>query len=324
MCVAQDAIDLGAKAVMLFDGENEAELNIETKLIDGFTYRIPFELRFKEDIALSDLQGETVCQCASLQFEATATRDQSSVAMGNIFLRPQAVDLVQTLRAFGNRSGDVEAVKIGRINVNCKVYSPVRFTPSLIEVVNHRFPVDTIELHVSNGVDVVDVSMSDSNAQIESKYENGSSLFRLKLNDSPLKEDQGELIAEFSIKYRGTVRKHTASIPYASKSSVRVVPSVVTFRQREKVFIGRLVVMGFGPSETTGPTLLLEKQVEAGDWEQTNVVFEMDQFGFGKAIGRLALPLDQSVIESGTRSKLRLVDKETRSVAAEFEAVLVR
>ncbi len=94
---------------MLFDGENEAELNIETKLIDGFTYRIPFELRFKEDIALSDLQGETVCQCASLQFEATTTRDQSTVAMGNIFLRPQAVDLVQTLRAFGNRSGENRA-----------------------------------------------------------------------------------------------------------------------------------------------------------------------------------------------------------------------
>lgn len=75
-------IDLEGKAVLHFDGKSEAELTVNTDLIDGFVYRIPAELSVANDLKFMDLKGRTICQCASLQFDknmvATPMKMESS------------------------------------------------------------------------------------------------------------------------------------------------------------------------------------------------------------------------------------------------------
>ena len=65
-------------------------------------------------------------------------------------------DLAQILDAFGMRPGELDPVRIGRARVDCKVYSPLRLIPSVVEVKDNRFPVSSIALRVSNGVEIIE------------------------------------------------------------------------------------------------------------------------------------------------------------------------
>ena len=125
----QTVIDVDSKVEIQFDGESEAELSIKASLIDGFTYHLPVELTVGEGVELDDLGGKIICQCASLQFEKKSIASKNEVVNGQILLRPKSADLVQTLDAFGTRSCEHDPVRIGRVRVNCKVYSPLRFLP---------------------------------------------------------------------------------------------------------------------------------------------------------------------------------------------------
>lgn len=320
----QSVIDLDAKVMLRFDGKSEAELRVEAGLIDGFTYRIPVELRVDEGVKLEDLHGKTICQCASLQFDKKSIADQKEVVTGQILLRPKSGDLAQILDAFGMRPGELEPVRIGRVKVDCKVYSPLRLVPSVVEVKDNRFPVSSIALRVSNGVEIIEAKLSDSNSAITAVFEREKNQFRLDLGDAPLPDAEGELVAEFEFIYKGKKANYVASIRYAPKAAVRVVPSKVSLRVHEDGYIGRLVVLGFGPSDTAKPTLMLEKQLSDGTWEKTNVELVIDSFGFGKTIGRFVLPNNQTIVDSEAKARMRLIDTGTNVAVAEFEIVLVK
>ena len=158
---AQTVIDLEAKAAIRFDGKSEVELRVEAALIDGFTYRIPVELTVGDGVELDDLHGKTICQCASLQFDRKSINFETKMVSGQILLRPKSSDLVQILDAYGTPPGELDPVVIGRVKLNCKVYSPVRLTPSVVEVTDKRFPHSSIELHVSKGVEIVEAKMME-------------------------------------------------------------------------------------------------------------------------------------------------------------------
>ena len=320
---AQAVIDLEVKATIRFDGKSESELRVEAALIDGFTYRIPVELTVSDGVKLNDLNGKTICQCASLQFDKKSIAGQNEVVTGQILLRPKSSDLVQILDAYGTTPGELDPVIIGRVKLNCKTYSPVRLTPSVVEVTNKRFPHSSIELHVSKGVEIVEAKMSDSNSTIKAVFDHDKNLFQLDAGDS-LTDPEGELVADFVFTYKGKKANYVARVPYAPKPAVRVVPSTVTFRAHvTDGYVGRLIVIGFGPSETDKPTLMLEKLAN-GVWEKTNIEFEIDQFRFGRAIGRFVLPSNQTLVDSDERVRMRLVDKGTNITFVELGGVLVK
>ncbi len=319
----QTVIDLEAKATIRFDGKSESELRVEAALIDGFTYRIPVELTVSDGVKLDDLHGKTICQCASLQFDKKSITSVTEMVTGQILLRPKTSDLVQILDAYGTSPGELDPVVIGRIKLNCKIYSPVRLTPSVVEVTDKRFPHSRIELHVSRGVEIVEAKMSDSNSSIKAVFDHDKNLFQLDARDS-LTDPQGELVADFVFSYKGKKANYVARVPYAPKPAVRVVPSTVTFRVHEDGYIGRLIVIGFGPSETEKPSLMLEKLSNDGAWEKTKVAFEIDHFGFGKAIGRLVLPINQNIVDLDGKARMRLTDLGTNVALVEFDSVLVK
>ncbi len=319
----QSVVDLDGEVEIRFDGKSEVELSIDASLIDGFTYRLPVKLMVGDGVKLDDLSGKTICQCASLQFDKKRVGDEPGDVSGQILLRPKSADLAQTLDAFGTRPGELDPVRIGRVYVNCKVFSPLRFVPAVIEVKDKRFPVSSIALRVSKGVEIVEAKMSDSNSVILAVFESDKNEFRIDLGDAQISDDQGELHAEFVVKYKGKKANYVASIPYAPKPTARVIPSTVTFRLNEGGCVGRLIVIGFGPAETQKPSLLVEKQSKDGTWNKTSMEFAVDHFGFGKAIGRLILPSDQAVVATGSRTRLRLTDKVTSVVVVEFESLLL-
>lgn len=193
----------------------------------------------------------------------------------------------------------------------------------MIEVKEKRFPVSNIELRISKGVEILEAKMSDSNSAIAAVFEREKNHFRLELGDAKLADVQGELNAEFVVKYRGKTANYVASIPYAPKPTTRVIPSTVTFRINEDGCVGRLVVLGFGPSEKDKPSLLVESQSSNGAWEKTNAEFVIDHFGFGKAVGRLFMPSDHATVTAVSKTKLRFVDKVTGAVLVEFDSVLL-
>ena len=146
----------------------------------------------------------------------------------------------------------------------------------------------------------------------------------VELGDEPLKHNEGELVVDVDFEFKEKKANYVARIPYAPKPTSRVIPSTVTFRTHEDGHVGRLVVIGFGPSELTMPTLMLEKRLDDGTWGSTNLEFKMDSFGFGKAVGRLVLPDSQTLFDSDPKAHLRLIDSRTNAVVVEFNGVLLK
>jgi hypothetical protein len=69
---------------------------------------------------------------------------------------------------------------------------------------------------------------------------------------------------------------------------------------------------------------LLEKKTDVGEWEETDIQMEVDQFSFGTAVGRFRLPSIQSLLDTGKKTRLRLTDKERHLIVSEFEGVLAK
>ena len=121
---SQTPIDLEAKVALLFDGKAEQDLTLTAELIDGYTYRIPVELRVADGVVLDDLHGRTICQCASMQFDKKSVSGSKEVVTGNILLRPKTSEIAQILDANGTRPGELDPMVIGRVKVKCKIFAP--------------------------------------------------------------------------------------------------------------------------------------------------------------------------------------------------------
>ena len=322
--MGQSVIDFDEKVEVQFDGKLEADLSLEASLIDGFTYRFPVELSVADGVVLDELTSKTVCQCASIQFEKKSIGATKGIVKGQLLLRPKSIDLHQTLDVVGLRPGELDPVRIGRINVNCKVFSPLRLVPSVVEVKENRFPNSIVDVKLSKGVEVVDAKILDSNGVITGVFKRDESQFLLEFGEAPLKDDQGELLCEMVMSFKGKKATYTANIPYAPKSAIRVIPAIVVFRKTGAGYLGRLAVVGFGPSEKEKPSLALDSLSGENVWQSSDQEFLIDHFAFGKAFGRLVLPDNQLVVTTDMRTRLRLRDKLTGVVLVEFDGVLSR
>jgi len=93
-------VGLAPKTQLKFDGKSGQDVLIQAKLIDDFTYRSPLVLTADAGTQISDLNGETVCQCASSQFDQKDMDDDKDSFAGEILLRPKSTDVTQTLHTF--------------------------------------------------------------------------------------------------------------------------------------------------------------------------------------------------------------------------------
>lgn len=198
------------------------------------------------------------------------------------------------------------------------------FVPSVIEVRDNRFPVDQIEVHVSEEVEIVEATMVDRNSTIVATFDQKLCNFRLRHGELKLAEMEGELVASFVVTYKGKKANYSVRVPYAPKPTARVIPYTVAFKGHEDGYQGRMVVLGFGPSDNAAPQMSLERKLSNESWEKTNIEFKIDHFGNGKAIGRFILPKDQSVILPDVKSRFRLIFDQTNIPFVEFDGVLVK
>jgi hypothetical protein len=319
----QSVITLDGKGLLSFDGATESELAVSTDLLDGFIYKFPVELSVESGVKLTDLHGKTICKCASLQFDNDIV-DSSQPVTGHVLLRPKTADFAQILEAFGTKPDELDPIIIGRVKVKSKVYAPLRLIPAAVEIKEKRFPLSSIGLKLSNGVEIVHASLMDSNSTIKAVFDREKNRFKLEQTDLPLPDSQGELVAEFTLKHKDVTMNYFAKVQYAAKPPIRVVPSLITFQVHENGYSGRMIVMGFGPSETIKPNLAIEKLMADGTWAGTDYAFQIDHFSLGKAIGRCVLPSDQTLLAPETKSRLRFRDVDTKVSLAEFDCVLVK
>lgn len=264
LCFAQTTIDLNAKVDLQFDGKTELDLSLSAELIDGFTYKIPVELRVADDVSLNDLNGQTICQCASLQFDKKSIAGSKDLVTGNILLRPKSSEMAQILDANGTRPGDLESVVIGRVKVKCKIYAPLSLVPSAIEITDGHVPISKIEVQVSEEVEILEATMSDSNSVMVATFDPKDRLFRIVPMSSglSLKDSEGELSAAFVISYKGKKANYAVRIPYAPKPAARVIPSTVAFKVHEERLSRKAGCARFRSFRQRCPSIIAREKVE--------------------------------------------------------------
>ncbi len=302
---------------------------MNASLIDGFVYRMPFEFSVKDGVKLSDLNGQTVCQCASLQLDKGSVGESSNNVRGSILLRPNKVPLEQTLRLYGTLPGEFEATELGRVKVACKVFAPLRLQPAWIEVSEKNPFPETIKLQLSHGVEIQEANMQDGHSLIGGKYDKEASLFRLELpkGETPtgsawLNRD-GNLLFRFKIAYQKMQSEYEVVVPYGPPRPTRVAPENVIFRQDRDatVYVGRLFILGL--QSEARPELVIEFRVDGAAWVRSDSEFVIDSFTRGRASGHITIPRDKIFLSRESKTRLRLIDKGTEKSIAEFNGSLL-
>ena len=312
----QGAITLESNLKVELNATKPRTIELTATLIDGFTYRIPFESTSNEESDFLNLHGQTICQCASIQFDRESISSNETLS-GVVLLKPKSADLAQTIDIYGTPRGEADPSVICVVRVKCKVFSPVKLIPSVVEIKEGRFPFEFIEVKSSAGVVINSASLSDSNNQVLGNFDFERTGFELSNTEFSHANIDGELTARFQFTFRDRVGEFSARLPYASKAPIRVIPKNVAIQKNDGQHVGRCILLGFSPGDQVSPMIHVEL-LENDAWRKTDGQCRVDEFAFGRAMLHVSFSdSDRESIEKN-RSKLRFVDSESEQVLAEF------
>lgn len=277
-------------------------LGIHAEIIDGFSYRFPFSISTdSEQINLNSLTAESICNCVQVRFEKSML-SKSSVASGEIFLRPKSGQIVEGVKIRGFRSDGADTKAGEGDNVvfvfalKVKVISPVELSDRHLLVENGRLQKKEVKLNVAEGVAIKSLSGSGTDASLQ--VETTSKFSELTLKETmPLTD--GHIVLEFELENQGVIGKFAQKIVYGERLKTRIVPSRLLFdKQQDKPQQKCLVV---GPELLAGNVAELEldvlmRQPNGAEWEACLIKPELatkDVINADKAI--LTLTIDDKV-----------------------------
>lgn len=321
---AQSYVDIDSLVKVKYDGEVAKTIQLEASLTYGFAYRVPIQIEVTEGVEISSLHGSSICNCVSFSIKNGHVMDTKAPGKGFLLIRPKSEDLFQVIDIMGTRAGEVDPHLIAKIKVACEVFHPIKISPEIIEVKNHRLLTTDLKVEAAQDVSILDVQIADSNSILDVTFDPKTQRVSISDRELPVGIDSGQIIFQFNLSLKGVKTQYDSIVAYESKKPLRLVPKTLTFRNLDKKCEARFVIIGFSLSQREAPTLLVEQESGSGNWTLIEANVRIDNFGFGKAVGKLSIEQDSIDFEKDKIAKLRFRNEDWSLVLEDVRAVLVR
>jgi hypothetical protein len=322
--IAQTYIDIESPIKVRYDGEDAKTVQLEASLVYGFAYRVPLQIAVSDGVDVSSLHGSTICNCVSFDIKNGHVMDPKAPGKGFLLIRPKAEDLFQVIDILGTRAGEVDPVLVAKIKLACEVFHPLKVSPAIIEVKNGRLTATDILVEPTDEVTILDAQIMDSNLLLDFEYDAKTRRVSVVDRELPQGTDSGQIALRFHLLLMGKKTYYESIVTYEPRKPLRLIPKTLTFREADKKFEARFVVLGLSLSQIEAPRFLVEQEKESGKWTLIDADVHIDTIAFGKAVGKLSIERNSIDFEKDKMPRFRLRNEDSSLVLEDVRAVLVR